>query len=325
MQKIINLIKLMRLDKPIGILLLLYPCILALIAGSGFAPEKIELKFWLIFIIGSILMRSAGCVINDYFDQDIDKHVKRTENRPLAAAQISSKNALYLLLFLCILAACLLFFLPLQTYIFVVFAFILAMTYPLAKRYLAIPQAYLGLCFSMSMPVAYYSFSNVEKNFNGFNIFNEFNIFNIFTLIFLMLANFLWVLSYDTFYAMVDKADDFELAKQQKIKTSALFFGKYDYVYALIFYYLSFTGFLLILIINNLFYNNLIAILSFATAFVWMCWHSYQIFKIFIQQKANILLNNTNILSNQARRLCFSIFKQQAYIGGLYCLAYLFS
>jgi 4-hydroxybenzoate polyprenyltransferase len=198
--------KLMRLDKPIGILLLAWPTLWGLwLSGAG-EPEP--MVFW-VFALGVVLMRSAGCVINDYADRDFDAHVARTKNRPLAAGQVSTKEALLLAAGLALLAFMLI--LPLQNKLVIGLSFVavfLAATYPFTKRFLAVPQAYLGVAFSFGIPMSYAAhleYIPVEAWL-------------------LMLANVFWAIAYDTEYAMVDREDDLKIG----IKTSAITFGKLD-------------------------------------------------------------------------------------------------
>lgn len=208
--------RLMRLDKPIGTLLLLWPTWWALlIAGNG-RPN------WLIvlmFTLGTFLMRSAGCVINDLADRDFDGAVARTCQRPFALKQVSTKEALVLTLLICILAALCLLPLNSLTWKMSLPALFLAMTYPFTKRFFPIPQLYLGLAFSFGIPMA---FAAVCQNIP-------------LVAWVLMAANTLWTLAYDTIYAMADKEDDLKIG----IRTSAITFGQYD-LYAVIFCHLGF-------------------------------------------------------------------------------------
>ena len=191
----------MRADRPIGTFLLLWPTLTALtIAGSG----KIEIHLLIIFCIGTFLMRSAGCVINDYFDQDIDKKVYRTHKRPMAAGSVSNFEALFLFTFLLSLSALLLIFLNLLSFLIASSLLILVIFYPLAKRIMNIPQIVLGIVFSGGILMAFSASIN-EIPLIAFV---------------LMFANFCWILSYDTAYAMTDRDDDQLL----NIGNSAIFF-----------------------------------------------------------------------------------------------------
>jgi len=198
--------KLMRLDKPIGILLLLWPTLWALWLSSGGRPEPLVL---VVFVLGTVLMRSAGCVINDYADRDFDKHVERTKERPLTAGKVTTKEALALFagLSLCAFALVLALGRPLVIAMSVP-ALFLAASYPFTKRFLAIPQAYLGIAFGFGIPMAYAAQQGGVPAEAWW----------------LLLANVFWAVAYDTEYAMVDRNDDLKIG----IKTSAITFGRFD-------------------------------------------------------------------------------------------------
>lgn len=197
--------KLMRLDKPIGILLLLWPTLWALWVASDGRPTA-----WIvaIFVIGTVLMRSAGCVINDYADKDFDGHVERTRNRPLAARRVSPKEALWLAAGLSVLSFLLVLPLNGLTIAMSVPAVFLAGSYPFTKRFFAIPQAYLGIAFGFGIPMAFAAFQN-DIPLEAWMM---------------LLANVFWAVAYDTEYAMVDRPDDLKIG----IKTSAITFGRFD-------------------------------------------------------------------------------------------------
>lgn len=197
--------RLMRLDKPIGILLLLWPTLWALlIAGRGHP----SLAIVLIFVTGTVLMRSAGCVLNDIADRRYDGLVERTQSRPLATQEVTVKEAALLALALCLLAFLLVCFLNRQTILLSFAALFLAATYPLTKRFLAIPQAYLGVAFGFGIPMAFAAINDYVPPLAWQ----------------LLLANVFWAVAYDTAYAMVDRDDDIKIG----IRSSALFFGRYD-------------------------------------------------------------------------------------------------
>ncbi|NJD26472.1 MAG: 4-hydroxybenzoate octaprenyltransferase [Betaproteobacteria bacterium] len=198
--------KLMRLDKPIGILLLLWPTLWALWLSADGRPDWIVL--W-IFVLGTVLMRSAGCVINDYADRDFDRHVERTKERPLTAGHVTTKEALVLfaVLSLCAFALVLLLGNPLVIWMSVP-ALFLAASYPFTKRFLALPQAYLGVAFGFGIPMAYAAQVGAVPAEAWW----------------LLLANVFWAVAYDTEYAMVDRKDDLKIG----IKTSAITFGRFD-------------------------------------------------------------------------------------------------
>lgn len=197
--------RLMRLDKPIGILLLLWPTLWALWLASRGIPDWVVL---LIFVTGTVLMRSAGCVMNDIADRKYDGLVERTKNRPLATGEVSVKEAYWLAAGLC-LAAFILVWQFNKTTVFLSFAALfLATTYPFTKRFLAIPQAYLGVAFGFGIPMAFSAVNDYIPPLAWW----------------MLVANVFWAIAYDTQYAMVDRDDDAKIG----IKSSALFFGKYD-------------------------------------------------------------------------------------------------
>jgi 4-hydroxybenzoate polyprenyltransferase len=197
--------KLMRLDKPIGIFLLLWPTLWALWLAAGGMPNWVIL--W-IFVLGTVFMRSAGCVINDFADRNFDLYVERTKNRPLATGVVGTKEALFLAAGLSFCAFLLILNLNHLTIALSVCALFLAASYPFTKRFLAMPQAYLGIAFSFGIPMAFAAQTNQIPVIAWL----------------LMTANLIWVIAYDTEYAMVDKADDLKIG----IKTSAITFGRFD-------------------------------------------------------------------------------------------------
>ena len=203
--KLPHYIRLMRIDKPIGTLLLLWPTLWALwVAAGGWPP----LHILVIFVLGTFLMRSAGCVINDYADRDIDGHVERTQNRPLATGAVGAREALWLAAGLS--AVAFLLVLPLDPLVIwlSVPALFLAGSYPFTKRFFAVPQAYLGLAFGFSIPMGFAAVQGTVP-----------------ALAWMMLvANALWTIAYDTEYAMVDRPDDLKIG----IRTSAITFGRFD-------------------------------------------------------------------------------------------------
>ena len=205
--------RLMRLDKPIGILLLLWPTLWALWIASRGIPDWITL---LIFITGTVLMRSAGCVMNDIADRQYDGLVERTKNRPLATGEVSVKEAYFLAAGLALLAFGLVLLFNKTTVLLSFAALFLAFTYPLTKRFLAIPQAYLGVAFGFGIPMAFAAVNDYIPPLAWV----------------LLAANVFWAIAYDTEYAMVDRDDDLKIG----IKSSAIFFGKYDVIAVLVCY-----------------------------------------------------------------------------------------
>lgn len=198
--------KLMRLDKPIGILLLLWPTLWALWLSAAGQPEW---RVVWVFVLGTVLMRSAGCVINDYADRDFDRHVERTRDRPLTAGRVTTREALILFALLSLAAFALVLLLGRELVIWLSLpAVFLAASYPFTKRFLAIPQAYLGVAFGFGIPMAYAAhLGRVPLEAWA-----------------LLLANIFWAVAYDTEYAMVDRNDDLKIG----IRTSAITFGRFD-------------------------------------------------------------------------------------------------
>ena len=197
--------KLMRLDKPVGILLLLWPTLWGLwFASSGLPPPDVLL----IFITGTVLMRSAGCVVNDYADRHFDPHVERTRNRPLAAGVIEPGEALLLAGVLMLLAFLLVLLLNALTIRLAFAAAAIAVIYPFLKRVFALPQAWLGLAFGFGIPMGYAAVCNALPPVAWA----------------LLLATVFWAIAYDTEYAMVDRDDDLKIG----VRSSAILFGRFD-------------------------------------------------------------------------------------------------
>lgn len=197
--------KLMRLDRPIGILLLLWPTLWALWLSAGGQPNWVIV--W-IFVLGTVLMRSAGCVINDYADRDFDPHVERTKDRPLARRVIGTREALLLAGGLSLLAFLLILRLNKLTILLSFAALFLAASYPFTKRFFALPQAYLGIAFGFGIPMAFAAQTGTVPAFAWA----------------MLAANVFWSVAYDTEYAMVDREDDLKIG----VRTAAITFGRYD-------------------------------------------------------------------------------------------------
>jgi 4-hydroxybenzoate polyprenyltransferase len=215
--------RLARLDRPIGILLLLWPTLWGLwIASNG----KPSLHLMVVFILGTVLMRSAGCVMNDYADRNFDGHVERTRHRPLAAGTVKPKQALFLALSLSLIAFALVLSCNTLT-IFLSFpAVLLAASYPFSKRFFPLPQAWLGIAFGFGIPMAFAATHGSVPTLAWV----------------LCAANMLWSIAYDTEYAMVDRPDDLKIG----IHTAAILFGRFDvsaimlcYLGALVLLYLA--------------------------------------------------------------------------------------
>jgi len=197
--------RLTRLDRPIGIYLLLWPMMWALwIAGEG-RPEPLVL---VVFLVGSVLMRSAGCVINDYADRHIDPHVERTKQRPLAAGTVTPKEALVLFAVLSLISFVLVLLMNSLTILLAIPAVLLAASYPFMKRYTYLPQAYLGIAFGWAVPMAFAAQVGEVPQASWLVFF----------------AAVIWALVYDTMYAITDREYDLKIG----VKSSAILFGRFD-------------------------------------------------------------------------------------------------
>ncbi|MAD91639.1 MAG: 4-hydroxybenzoate octaprenyltransferase [Gammaproteobacteria bacterium] len=204
-QKLFNYCKLMRLNKPIGIWLLLWPTLWALWVASEGWPNQ---NLFIIFTLGVIIMRSAGCVLNDYVDQNIDLHVKRTQMRPIVSGQISSKEALVLFILLGLAAISLAMMLNRMTQLLATIAASLTIIYPFIKRFFSLPQFVLGIAFGWAIPMVFAAVTG------GVPI--------IAWLLFGTVV--IWAVIYDTFYAMIDRNDDIKVG----VKSTAILFGDAD-------------------------------------------------------------------------------------------------
>ncbi|MBF0220399.1 MAG: 4-hydroxybenzoate octaprenyltransferase [Gammaproteobacteria bacterium] len=197
--------RLVRLHRPIGIYLVLWPTLWALWLASGGVPDSLILT---VFIAGVVLMRSAGCAINDYADRHIDGHVSRTRDRPLAAGEATPAEAIALFLLLSFIAFLLVLQLNRLTILLSVPALLLAASYPFSKRYTHLPQAYLGIAFASAIPMAFAAVLNEVPAASW--------------LVFLVAV--LWAIAYDTMYAMADRQEDLKIG----VKSSAILFAAYD-------------------------------------------------------------------------------------------------
>ena len=215
-QRLILYAQLVRLDKPIGSLLLLWPTLCALWLASAGQPDW---QLIAIFSVGTVLMRSAGCAINDFADRDFDRHVKRTAERPLTAGKIKPWEAVMVAAVLALVSLALITPLNLLTKQLSVLAVLIAASYPYFKRFFALPQAYLGIAFGFGIPMAYAAVLNTVPTEAWV----------------LLLANVFWALAYDTEYAMVDRDDDLRIG----IRTSAITFGRYDVLAVMLCYAIS--------------------------------------------------------------------------------------
>ncbi|MED6344165.1 MAG: 4-hydroxybenzoate octaprenyltransferase [Pseudomonadota bacterium] len=270
MNKISGFYRLARFDKPIGILLLLWPTMSALwLASNGFPDANILVAF----IIGVVVMRSAGCVINDLADADIDKHVERTRKRPLATGELSTKEALVFLLFLLSIALCLAISLGLKVVVWSLGGLVLTIFYPFCKRFIKSPQVILGLTFSWSIPMAYVACGS------------EFNL----SMFFLWVGVLIWIVVYDTFYALVDIDDDL---KTGVFSTAILFGDKVSFVTSLsqITVLMAWAYLGIILEMSLLYFLMLIIVLL-----------------LFSRQQL--------LISDRQRKDCFKAFNESWYVG----------
>jgi 4-hydroxybenzoate polyprenyltransferase len=264
-------LQLMRLEKPIGTYLLLWPTWWALwLAAEGVPP----LGLLLVFSLGVVVMRAAGCVINDFADRHWDGAVERTKQRPLASGAVTGTEALQLFFLLLIVAACLLFFLNWQTALLSLVALALASVYPFTKRYTQLPQVVLGAAFSWGMPMAFMAIQ-----------------LQLPPLLWLLYgANLLWTVAYDTYYALVDRADDIKVG----IKSTAILFGRYALPIIVV---LQCVSLLLLVAVGYLAQLHLVYYLSLLAAACCFVWQFTQ--------------------AGQGRDGCFAAFLHNHYVGML--------
>jgi 4-hydroxybenzoate polyprenyltransferase len=261
---------LMRADKPIGTYLLLWPTLWALWLAADGVPSLTNL---IVFCLGTFVMRSAGCVINDYADRDFDKHVKRTEARPLTSGLVTPREALALFGVLVGLAVILVLFTHPMTWWLAPGALVIASIYPFMKRYTHLPQVVLGAAFSWSIPMAYAAQAQQLPP----------------EMWYLYVANLLWVVAYDTYYAMVDRDDDLRIG----IRSTAILFGSFDKAVIAVLQ-LSFLG--LMFYIGQLTNLNWPFHVSLVIAFILFCQQWYA-------------------TRTKARDRCFKAFLDNHYVG----------
>lgn len=204
-QRLPDFVDLTRLNRPIGTYLVLWPTLWALWFAAGGVPD---IKVLIIFVAGVVLMRSAGCVINDFADRKVDGHVRRTCNRPLATGKVTAKEALVLFAVLILISFILTLFTNSLTLMLAPVALLLAASYPFMKRYTHFPQLVLGAAFSWAIPMAFAAQTNALPS----------------ALWLIFFANLVWTVGYDTAYAMEDREDDLKIG----VKSTAVFFGDYD-------------------------------------------------------------------------------------------------
>lgn len=275
--------RLMRLDKPVGSLLLLWPTLWALwMASNG----HISFKLGFIFIIGVFIMRSAGCVLNDIADRDFDPHVERTANRPLASGEVSLKEAFFLLFILLLNALILVLFLNLLCFGLACIGLLITIIYPFMKRWIVAPQAVLGIAFSMGIPMAYAAVDG--------------NLSNVSWL--LCVIGVTWPMIYDTHYARVDKDDDLKIG----IKSTAILLGKHEFFITSVVECLWFAlwiPFAAQLNLNFLFYASLIIAFE-------LCFYQQNMIRV-AQSEAG--KKEPDFIRQQS----FKAFKNHALVGGV--------
>ena len=243
--------RLMRLDKPIGILLLLWPTLTALWLSTAGRPV---LTLVIVFTVGTVVMRCAGCALNDWADREFDAHVLRTSDRPLARGEIEPWEALVVAAAMAAAAFLLVAYgTNLQTVRLSVAALAIAVAYPFTKRFLAIPQAFLGIAFSFGIPMAFTA-AYIVVPWWGWTLFT---------------ANLFWVVAYDTEYAMVDRNDDLHLG----LRTSALTFGRFDIVAVACCYAIYFAGLAWVAVMRELggvFWTGFAVAVGLAVYHLWL-------------------------------------------------------
>lgn len=289
-QKLSLYLDLIRWNRPAGWLLLLWPSLAALWWAKGGFPGW---HLLIVFTLGTILMRSAGCCVNDVADKDFDLHVKRTENRPVTSGKVGSKEALLVGAVLALLAFFLVLTTNTATIIWSFAALAITIIYPFAKRWFVMPQAFLGIAFSMGIPMAF-SASVPEAMGWQAGLQNSFTS----TVGLMLLANLCWVLAYDTEYAMVDRDDDLKIG----MKTSAITLGRFD-VLAICFFYLVFCEVWAYILHSKI--NPVIGLVTLMIVLGQIAWH-YQLIK------------------NRQRDECFKAFKANHWLGFTLFLAVVF-
>jgi len=245
--------RLMRLNKPIGIYLLLWPTYWALFLSAGGWPD---IDLLIIFTFGVIITRSAGCVINDYADREIDKHIARTRDRPITTGEISPKAALLLFIALGLIAFALVLLTNTLTIKISFIALALAVVYPFTKRWTNLPQLILGLAFAMSVPMAFSAQTGTVPASAGW----------------IFLATVLWTLIYDTLYAMADRDEDLKIG----VKSTAILFAKYDQIFITLLQILLMIVFIKI---GNLFDLGAFYDISLIIILLFMIYHQFLIKK----------------------------------------------
>jgi len=245
--------RLMRFNKPIGIYLLLWPTYWALFLSAGGWPD---IDLLIIFTFGVIITRSAGCVINDYADREIDKHITRTRDRPITTGEISLKAALLLFIALGLIAFALVLLTNTLTIKISFIAIALAVLYPFTKRWTNLPQLILGLAFAMSVPMAFSAQTGTVPASAGW----------------IFLATIIWTLIYDTLYGMADREEDLKIG----VKSTAILFAKYDQIFITL---LQILLMLVFIKIGNLFDLGAFYDISLIIILIFMIYHQLLIKK----------------------------------------------
>lgn len=238
-----------RLNRPIGMLLLLWPALWALWIGAGGIPDPLLL---IVFVLGTLLTRSAGCIINDFADRNFDPHVERTRERPLAARRVSPYEAIGLFVVLMLLAFFLVLQLDTKTVLLSWVAAALLATYPLFKRFFPAPQLYLGLAFGWAVPMAFMA-TQGKISLTGWLIFA---------------ATVVWACIYDTFYAMVDRDDDRRIG----IRSTALLFGRQDLFIIAVLQALMIVMLTVVGVLADLGWIYFLGVVCAAGLFAWQLW-----------------------------------------------------
>jgi 4-hydroxybenzoate polyprenyltransferase len=239
----------MRLNKPIGTYLLLWPTYWALFLSAKGWPD---IDLLIIFTLGVFVMRSAGCVINDYADRNIDQNIARTKDRPLITGEVSPKSALRLFVFLLIIAFGLVLLTNALTIKLSLIALALATLYPFTKRWTHLPQVVLGVAFGMSVPMAFSAQTGSIPLSAGW----------------IFLATIVWTLIYDTFYAMADRDEDIKIG----VKSTAILFEKYDQIFIT---FLQIILIIVFVVIGNLFDLGSIYYFSLVIILIFMIYHQF--------------------------------------------------
>ena len=242
-------IRLMRLNKPIGTYLLLWPTYWALFLSAKGWPD---IDLLIIFTLGVLVMRSAGCVINDYADRNIDQNIARTKDRPLITGEVSPESALRLFVFLLIIAFGLVLLTNALTIKLSLIALALATLYPFTKRWTHLPQVVLGVAFGMSVPMAFSAQTGSIPLSAGW----------------IFLATIVWTLIYDTFYAMADRDEDIKIG----VKSTAILFEKYDQIFITL---LQILLIIVFVVIGNLFDLGSIYYFSLVIILIFMIYHQF--------------------------------------------------